>query len=67
MCSITSEMMTTSKEASGNGSASASPSMAVAVAPSGASPASFIAANHLATSRISSPLRSRATTRAPRR
>ena len=33
MCSITSEMITTSKDSSGNGRASASPSMAVAVAP----------------------------------
>jgi hypothetical protein len=64
---MTSEMMTTSKDSSGKGRASASPSMAVAVAPAGASPASFIAANHLATSRISSPLRSTATTWAPRR
>lgn len=52
---MTSEMITTSKDSSGNGSARASPSMAVAVAPAGASPASFIASNHLATSRISSP------------
>lgn len=67
MCSITSEMITTSKDSSGNGRLSASPSIAVAVAPSGASPASFIAANHFATSRISSPFWSRATTWAPRR
>ncbi len=67
MCSITSEMITTSKDSSGKGRARASPSIAVAVAPSGASPASFIAANHVATSRISSPFRSRATTWAPRR
>ncbi len=64
---MTSEMITTSKDSSGKGSASASPSMAVAVAPSGASPASFIAANHFATSRISSPFWSSATTWAPRR
>lgn len=64
---MTSEMITTSKESSGNGRLRASPSIAVAVAPSGASPASFIAANHLATSRISSPFWSRATTCAPRR
>ncbi len=64
---MTSEMITTSNEASGKGRLSASPSIAVAVAPAGASPASFIAANHLATSRISSAFRSRATTRAPRR
>lgn len=67
MCSITSEMMTTSKEASGKGRLRASPSIAVAVAPAGASPASFIAANHFATSRISSAFWSRATTWAPRR
>jgi hypothetical protein len=67
MCSMTSEMITTSNDSSGKGSWSASPSIAVAVAPAGASPASFIAANHLATSRISSAFWSRATTCAPRR
>src|SRR6476661_4027680 len=67
MCSSTSEATTRSNSPSANGSDSASPSLMSASAPSGTSPASFIAPNSSSTPASSSASWSNATTSAPRR
>ncbi len=65
---MTSEMITTSKRLVGERQVErVALHRGARWRPPGASPASFIAANHFATSRISSPFWSRATTWAPRR
>src|SRR4051794_40892556 len=67
MCSSTSAATTRSNSPSANGSCSASPCLMSASAPSGTSPASFIAANSSSTPDSSSASMSKATTSAPRR
>src|SRR5690348_10908566 len=66
-CSRISAATTRSNSPSANGSARASPSLMSASAPSGTSPASFMAANSSRTPASSSPSWSKAMTSAPRR